>query len=71
MTGPFEDIKEIFTVEAVHKSSENLPLTDTIIDAEAGGELIVPFDIGELVGVHEDDETEKDSTETPAEDFME
>ena len=58
-----EQIKEVKTVETVCKSSQDFSLTHTVSNGEAGGQLIVPANIGELMDIHEDDDSEKDEAD--------
>ena len=59
-----ELVKEVKTIKAISESSQYFSLADTITDGEAGGDLVVPPDIGELAHVHVDDEADEDQTDT-------
>ena len=52
------------TIKAISKSSQYFSLANNVADGEAGGDLVVPPDIGELAHVHVDDEANEDQTDT-------
>ena len=52
-----EDVKEVIAVKAVGEACQDLALTDAIADAEAGRDFSAKTNIGELLNIHEDDES--------------
>ena len=55
-----EDVKEFITIETIGKSCQDLALADAITDSEAGRNLSTESDVGELLDVHVDDQSEED-----------
>ena len=48
-----ENVEKFVHVKTVGEPAQDCPLPDTIGHTEAGGELIVPADVGKLVDVDE------------------
>ena len=58
-----EDLEEIIYIIAVEDSRRNCALTNSVGEAESGGEHSVPSDIGKLESVDDDQDSEKDFRE--------
>ena len=58
-TTVLEDVEELEAIKTVGKPSQDLPLTNSIADSETGGDFRIPADIGELVDIDEDDDSEE------------
>ena len=58
-----EDVEEFITIETVGKPGQDLALADAIADSEAGRDFSTKSDVGELLDVHVDNESEEDGAE--------
>ena len=66
----FKNVKEFKTIKTVHKPGQNLALADSIAYGEAWRYFWIPPDIGELIDIHEHDDSEEDVANL-AEEFTE
>ena len=59
-SAPSENVKEVIHVDTVEDCTKDCSLAETISETEDGGETSIPIDIGELVHIDEDEESDKD-----------
>ena len=59
-----EDGKEIINIETVRKTRQDCSLADTICHAKDGGETVVPIDVGILIDVDENENSDEDDRQS-------
>ena len=59
-----EDGEEIIDIKTVGKSRQDCALADTISHAKNGGKTVVPVDVGVLVDVDENEESDEDDRQS-------
>ena len=55
-----EESEQVFTIEAIGNSIQDCSLSDTICHCDQRGKLTIPLDIGHLVDIYEDEESQED-----------
>jgi hypothetical protein len=67
----FQQSKQVLTVKAISYSRENCSLSHTICHGEGCGQLTIPPDIGSLVDIYEDEQSDENSRESSSKHFLE
>ena len=55
-----KNLVKVVHIKTVQDCTKDCSLADTISETEDGGETSIPIDIGELVHIDEDEESDKD-----------
>ena len=61
---PLQGSKQLLTVHTVSNGSKDFALTTIIFDSEASREVTIPFYIGKMVYIYEDEKPYKDGAES-------